>query len=72
VTMLGVVGAVAQRQAQAVVCLHQCLTFGEQGLLPVRTCANGGGATSHTRPFGSARLKRASIDAATRAGAAAG
>jgi hypothetical protein len=42
------------------------------GLLPVRTCANGGGATSHTRPFGSARLKRASIDAATRAGAAAG
>ena len=42
------------------------------GLLPVRTCANGGGATSHTRPFGSARLKRASTDAATRAGAAAG
>ena len=103
VTMLGVVGAVVQRQAQAVVCLHQCLTFGEQGepprfefsfvvrvgmhytvrcvpvsrrivpgLLPVRTCANGGGATSHTRPFRSARLKRASTGAATRAGAAAG
>jgi hypothetical protein len=103
VTMLGVVGAVAQRQAQAVVCLHHCLTFGEQGepprfefsfrpacqyalygrcvpvsrrivpgLLPVRTCANGGGATSHIRLFGSARLKRASTDAATRAGAAAG
>ena len=34
VTMLGVVGAVAQRQAQAVVCLHQCLTFGEQGEPP--------------------------------------
>jgi hypothetical protein len=34
VTVLGVVWAVGRRQTQAVVCLHQCLTFGEQGEPP--------------------------------------
>jgi hypothetical protein len=42
------------------------------GLLPVRTCANGGRGNKPYTAIRSARLKRASIDAATRAGAAAG